>query len=284
MNSIEITTIADIGGTHEVDLEAGHNSEDPMLQRFFEQVRSVQNGLDVMRKSMQNIQQLSQEEAPTEIDRIIEATNLVARDVRTTLKQMNEETISIKDQVTVAQFRIRQNLQCRLVKNFLQLMQVYEDIQNTCKNKSREGVTTQYRTVKPEATDEEIDTVIESGNIKFFSQAFVEDEKQEATKQLSYFQKRLQDVRYIEKSIQELHQLYEDVSLIITSQGDIVDNIESNIITSQIHVKNAVLNLNEAMQKKKSSRKKMCCLLVILLLILIAAGIIAGIIVPKMLN
>ena len=78
--------------------------------------------------------------------------------------------------------------------------------------------------MKPDASEEEIDSAIESGDTQIFAKAILDMERKEKAKTaLSYVQNKSQvkyknnfwlnkDIRRLEQSILELHQLFLDLA------------------------------------------------------------------------
>src|SRR5688572_30110061 len=81
-----------------------------------------------------------------QLEKLIDATNLAATEVRNKLKEMDAE---IKKMATKekgsAQYRIKFNMHGTLTKKFLDLMQEYQEVQTKYKNKYKEKVERQYR-------------------------------------------------------------------------------------------------------------------------------------------
>lgn len=55
-------------------------------------------------------------------------------------------------------------MQGTLTQKFLELAQEYQEVQSNYKNKYQEKIERQYKIVKPDATQEEIEEIIESGD------------------------------------------------------------------------------------------------------------------------
>ena len=76
---------------------------------------------------------------------------------------------------------------------------------------------------------------------------------------------REREIRNLESGVQEVAELFQDISILVSTQGDQLDNIETNIITTTNNTQQAVLQLDNASRMQKKSRKrKICCCLTIL--------------------
>jgi len=285
------------------DGEEGENNEagedtvtgfenDEYLKDFFVDVKAIKAGMTEIRKSIKAIEESYGQslvavgvdqgmKSSEELEKLIDGTNLAATDVRNRLKEMDKENKKLQstDKGT-AQFRIRVNMHGTLTRKFLDLMAEYQEVQTKYKNKFRERVERQFRIVKPEATQDEIDEALETGNTQIFAQEILSQRHTQAKDALNYIENRHKDIIRLEQSIKELHQLFLDMAILVESQGELIDQIEYNVNQSVAYTKEAVKQLRGANKLQKKSRKKMCCLVVILLIVIIllgGGGIIAGV-------
>lgn len=87
---------------------------------------------------------------------------------------------------------------------------------------------------------------------------------------------RHQGMMKIEKSIKELHELWNELNVMVTEQQENLDRIEENVKETRHYMQKANKQLVSAESKQKSSRKlaccAVCCLLIIVVLIIIFVG------------
>jgi len=179
----------------------------------------------------------------------------------------------------IAQYRIKVNMHQTLTRKFLQLMQEYQEVQTKYKSKYREKIERQYRIVKPNATDDEINEAVDSGNVQPFQESILDKKKHQAARDaLAYIEAKHRDILRIEQSIQELHQLFLDMAILVEAQGELIDQIESNVAQSVAYTKEGVDQLRKANKLQKKSRKKMYCIIILICIIFIALGGIGAII------
>jgi hypothetical protein len=102
------------------------------------------------------------------------------------------------------------------------------------KNKYREKVERQYRIVNPRATRDEIDEMFDSGNQQqeIFTQQILQGSHAAAKNALADIQERHNDIMKLETSIAELHQLFVDMSVLVESQGELLDQVEYQVSQS----------------------------------------------------
>ncbi|KAK9369036.1 t-SNARE [Lipomyces kononenkoae] len=86
--------------------------------------------------------------------------------------------------------------------------------------------------------------------------------------QNSLIAERELEIQGIEQGISELNEIFRDLGTMVTEQGVLIDNIESNITNVADSTQHASAELTKASRYQKSSRNKSCCLLLILVIIL----------------
>ena len=85
---------------------------------------------------------------------------------------------------------------------------------------------------------------------------------------LADIQERHQDIKRLEASISS-HQLFLDMSVLVETQGELLDQIEYTVGQSVNYTGKAVEELRTAGKYQRKVRKKMCCVIIVLLVILI---------------
>jgi syntaxin 1B/2/3 len=143
----------------------------------------------------------------------------------------------------------------------------------------REAIQTEYRevverrifTVTGERADEEtIDKLIETGDSEqIFQRAIQEQGRGRVLDTLQEIQERHDTVKEIETKLLELQQIFLDLSVLVQSQGEILDNIETQVAGAAEHVQNGTNLLQKAKILQKNTRKWTCIAIIILLIIIL---------------
>lgn len=71
---------------------------------------------------------------------------------------------------------------------------------------------------------------------------------------LSEVQNRHDDIKHIEKTIVELHQLFMDMQMMIEQQGEVLDNAQVNAEDTAVNLKEGNSQLSKAIALAKSTR------------------------------
>lgn len=73
----------------------------------------------------------------------------------------------------------------------------------------------------------------------------------------------------LEKNLHELHQVFLDMAVLVQSQGEQLDDIESHVARANSFVRSGAQQLQTARKHQKNTRKWTCYAIIILLLIIL---------------
>ncbi|GJE97689.1 t-SNARE [Phanerochaete sordida] len=93
---------------------------------------------------------------------------------------------------------------------------------------------------------------------------------QELAHQESLIVEREAEIREIETGIHELHEIFRDLGTLVQEQGNMIDNIESNISSIAVDTAGAAEELTTAHEyQRKAGRRAICLMLVLIVVIAI---------------
>jgi syntaxin 1B/2/3 len=183
------------------------------------------------------------------------------RNLLQTIQRENEQLQEIAPPGS-GHMRMREQKHRALATAFLNASKKLQKLQQNYRDKYRQQLERQYKIVNPHATAEEIFAITsdETGaRAKIFAVSVKEDQK----KTLAQMKDRFQDVRTIEKSILELHQLFLDLQTIVVEQGDMLNRVEFNVDKTAGYTDNAAQDMKLAVEYQKSIWKKKWILVII---------------------
>ncbi|XP_071944933.1 syntaxin-like [Antedon mediterranea] len=146
---------------------------------------------------------------------------------------------------------------------------------NVSQNEQHEKLKTRLKReiliTEEKVSDEQIDEMIEHGNFSMFtSNIIVETEK--AKQDLEIIVNRHNDILTLEKRITEIHSMFMDLAILVESQGDMVDNIERNVVETHDYVISGGKQLKDARNyRDKARRTKFYCIGCCLILLIVVA-------------
>ncbi|KAI8342597.1 t-SNARE [Chlamydoabsidia padenii] len=170
---------------------------------------------------------------------------------------------------------MRKTQHAALKKKFIESIQRYQDIERTYQQKYRQRVERQIRIVQPNATSTDIDRVLDSDDTsQIFIQSLMQTNRSgQARAVLDEVQSRHDDIKKIEKTILELHQLFMDMQMMVEQQGQVLDQIEVYAETTTHDLEHGNRDVARAIVSAKATRAKKWCCFVIFIILLVVIGI-----------
>jgi len=98
----------------------------------------------------------------------------------------------------------------------------------------------------------------------------------------SMIHERDRDIKLVQGQVVEVNEIFRDLAKLVEEQGDLVDNIQTNISNVVVNVKTASEEVKEANESQQSSRKKLCFIAVaVVLIIAIVVVVVLVVLKPK---
>jgi len=167
-------------------------------------------------------------------------------------------------------------------QQFLDIWRDFNNLQEEYRDQVKQILVTNIKITGCNLTDEQIEDKIEQGDMTGFSSILEDTNK--AKDDLMAIQNRHEDFIKLEKGIVEIHDMFIEISNLVSYQGEVINRIEDNVLDAQNQVENGRDNLKSAQDNQKSARKKQICListgiivlLIVLLIILSEFGAFSG--------
>ena len=80
---------------------------------------------------------------------------------------------------------------------------------------------------------------------------------------------REQGIAEIQQQIGEVNEIFQDLAVLVNEQGQMIDDIEANIVSTAVRTKDARRELTKADKSQKAARNKMICLAIVIAVVLI---------------
>ncbi|ELR24792.1 syntaxin protein, putative [Acanthamoeba castellanii str. Neff] len=268
------------------------------LNDFFSQVEEIKEAMAQITENIATMKGLysklltatsteDAQELRQEVGEVRSSTDKIAQQMRIKMKKMRKENDDFEKSHDndPSLVKIRSNMHGTLVRKFLDLMQEYQAMLTKYDKKFRDKAYKEVQIVAPDASPEDIDEVLESGEEAIFQKHIMEDRKHAKAKQtLDYLKEKHNDLLALEKSITELNQLFMDMAILVETQGDLIDQIEFSVMNSKAFTEKAVVTLQETAKIVTNTRKKKVCIVItvilIILLIVVVIAVVSGVIPP----
>ncbi|KAD7478180.1 hypothetical protein E3N88_01316 [Mikania micrantha] len=158
-----------------------------------------------------------------------------------------------------------------LRKQLQSSMKSFNELRQKMASEHRETVERRYYTVTGEKPDEGVvDKLISTGESETFLQKAIQEQgRGQVMETILEIQERHDALTVIERNLKELHQVFMDMAVLVESQGEQLDDIESHVNRANSFVRNGAHQLQVA-RKKQLNTRKWTCFGILLLLIIIA--------------
>uniref|UniRef100_A0A2N9JB77 t-SNARE coiled-coil homology domain-containing protein n=1 Tax=Fagus sylvatica TaxID=28930 RepID=A0A2N9JB77_FAGSY len=285
MDSFEIPrSQASRGGDIELGANASMNSGELGLENFFKQVTEIEKQygkLDNLLKKLQDAHEESKAvtKAPSmkaikqRMEKDIDEVGKVSRYLKSKIEGLDKENLTNRQKPGcgkgTAVDRTRMATTVSLKKKLKDKMAEFQTLREAIHQEYCEVVERRVFTVTGTRADEEtIERLIDTGDSEqIFQKAIQEQGRGQIMATVAEIHERHDAVREVERKLLDLQQIFLDMAVLVDAQGEMLDNIESQVSSAVDHVQQGNTALQKAKKLQKNSRKWMCIAIIILLII-----------------
>lgn len=263
------------------------NVENTFMDQFFQHVATIRGNIDKIAQDVEQVKKMhshmlsaavQEQEVKDELERVMNDVKRTANSVRTNLKEM-EQRINQQDSNSsynqYAESRIRRCQHSTLARKFVEVMSDYNTTQSDYREKCKARIQRQLEITGKTKTSDEVEEMLEGGDPAIFTSDIV-IETQQARQALGDIEARHRDIINLEKSIQELHEMFLDMAMLVESQGEMIDRIEYNVDQAVDFVQSAKSDTKKAVKYQSKARRKK---ILIFICLIVCLAIIIGVVV-----
>ncbi|XP_061866270.1 syntaxin-2 isoform X2 [Colius striatus] len=174
---------------------------------------------------------------------------------------------------TSVDLRIRKTQHSVLAHKFVEVMTEYNETQTLFRERSKGRIQRQLEITGKTTTDEELEEMLESGNPAIFTSDIISD-SQITRQALNEIESRHKDIMKLESSIRELHEMFMDMAMFVETQGEMINNIEKNVMNATDYVEHAKEETKKAIKYQSKARRKLIFIIICVTVLLLILGII----------
>ncbi|TKS89475.1 Syntaxin-4 Renal carcinoma antigen NY-REN-31 [Collichthys lucidus] len=249
---------------------------------FFKKVHEIHEGLHNLRRMVSDLETkqktvlgvaLPEESMKKELQTLRDEIKTLAGQIQRKLKSIESKKGEEDGKYIPINLRMQRTQHGVLSREFVELMGHCNTIQAQYRDRNVERIQRQLKITGTNVTDEELDTMLESGQTDVFTQNILIDAK--ATRQaLNEIESRHDEILKLERSIKDLHEMFQYLAMEVEAQGEMVNRIEANIMQSSDYVEKAKENTAKAVTYQQKARKKKfwiaICLAILILILVIS--------------
>lgn len=256
--------------------------EEKENEAFFKKVQEIHEGLNSLKRMVSNLENkqktvlgvaLPEESMKKELQTLREEIKTMAGQIQRKLKSIEPKKGEDDGMYIPINIRMQRTQHGVLSKEFVDLVGHCNTIQDQYRVRNVERIRRQYKITGTNVTEEELNSMLESGQTDVFTQNILSDAQ--ATKQaLNEIESRRDEILKLERSIRDLHDMFQYLAMEVEAQGEMVNRIENNIKQSSNYVEKAKDNTEKAVTyQKKAFKKKIwiaICLAILILILVIS--------------
>lgn len=283
------------GNDIEMGTQRAMNSGELGLDNFFKQVQEIEKQYEKLNKQLKKLQDAHEESKSVtkaaamkaikqRMEKDVDEVGKIARAIKSKIEQLDKENLANRQKPGCGKGtgvdRSRTATTVSLKKKFKDKMSEFQTLRESIHQEHRDVVERRVFTVTGTRADEEtIDRLIETGDSEqIFQKAVMEQGRGQILDTLAEIQERQDAVREVERKLLELQQIFLDMAVLVDAQGDMLDNIETQVSSAVDHVQSGNTALQKAKSLQRNSRKWMC--IAILILLIIVAIVVVGVLKP----
>ncbi|XP_037726801.1 syntaxin-4 [Drosophila subpulchrella] len=171
--------------------------------------------------------------------------------------------------------RMKRTLFYGLHQTFINLWHKNELFLQNYETKVKKNLRLHTKIINSEASEQEIELLIENKTTKLFVDNFLQETEKER-QVLREMMDRFNELRRLEKSIEEVHALFMRIQTLVLEQSEVIQRVEFHAQQATLYVDKGADELDQAEQHQKRARKKKIILIAIIaaiLLVLLFVGI-----------
>eukprot|EP00922_Rhytidocystis_sp_ex-Travisia-forbesii_P033499 GHVS01049763.1.p1 GENE.GHVS01049763.1~~GHVS01049763.1.p1 ORF type:complete len:311 (+),score=44.41 GHVS01049763.1:104-1036(+) len=260
------------------------------MKPYFAKIQVLRTAIDETSKNVERIKQLKQtfmqatspeqeKEISHELNHLLDGTNTMITKTKRALHVIKQQNSDFgASGADSAEYRIRCNMQQAIMRRFAAVLREYQTTQTEYKEQARTKVARQVRIVYPEASEQQVGEMMEAGDMSaaMAVRSRISGSHQSLKNALSDIQDKYRDIRRLEQSVTELHQMFVEIATLVEHQGELLDQIEFSVSQAKDYTEKAEAELVVARKHQETAKKRMCwiTICIIILCVLIALPII----------
>ncbi|XP_006896567.1 PREDICTED: syntaxin-4 isoform X2 [Elephantulus edwardii] len=249
------------------------------------QVRTIRQSIVKLESKVQELEKqqvtilatpLPEESMKKDLQNLREEIKQLGREIRTQLKAIEPQKEEADENYNSVNTRMRKTQHGILSQQFVELINKCNSTQSEYREKNVERIRRQLKiTNAGMVSDEELEQMLDSGQSEVFVSNILKD-TQVTRQALNEISARHSEIQQLERSIRELHDIFTFLATEVESQGEMINRIEKNILSSADYVEHGQEHLKVALDKQKKARKKKIFIIICVSLTVLILSLIIG--------
>ncbi|XP_048189152.1 syntaxin-4 [Perognathus longimembris pacificus] len=254
-------------------------------EEFFRKVQAIRQTMAKLENKVRELEKqqvtilatpLPEESMKQDLQNLRDEIKQLGREIRTQLKAIEPQKEEADENYNSVNTRMRRTQHGVLSQQFVELINKCNSTQSEYREKNVERIRRQLKiTNAGMVSDEELEQMLDSGQSEVFVSNILKD-TQVTRQALNEISARHSEIQQLERSIRELHEIFTFLATEVEMQGEMINRIEKNILSSADYVERGQEHVKVALENQKKARKKKVMIIIcVSITVLILAIIIA---------
>ncbi|CAD5216301.1 unnamed protein product [Bursaphelenchus xylophilus] len=227
------------------------------MDTFLANIENIRSKLDEMEALLKQLAEIhrtilispaSDPKYNAEMNEVVSNFKALTKSVSGFLSGLAEEVKRIGNQ-NDASSRIKKDQSRTLTRAFHNLLNDFNEEQLHYKSQCEKTIAKFLRISGVQLDEDQVDQAIEKGELFNTVSLLMGDREKKAL--YEDVKSRHDDIIKLEASIRELHEIFQDMAMLVESQGEILDRIDQNVQYATDYSKKALSNVNQAQQAQR---------------------------------
>eukprot|EP01057_Protomagalhaensia_wolfi_P001968 Protomagalhaensia_wolfi_Nauph_80__1967@NODE_2241_length_1157_cov_38_588551_g1748_i0_p1_GENE_NODE_2241_length_1157_cov_38_588551_g1748_i0NODE_2241_length_1157_cov_38_588551_g1748_i0_p1_ORF_typecomplete_len325_score41_74Syntaxin/PF00804_25/1_6e47SNARE/PF05739_19/2_8e02SNARE/PF05739_19/6_2e14Syntaxin_2/PF14523_6/3_6e06Syntaxin_2/PF14523_6/46Cas_Csy1/PF09611_10/0_0014Cas_Csy1/PF09611_10/1_1e03Helo_like_N/PF17111_5/50Helo_like_N/PF17111_5/0_012Orf78/PF06024_12/0_0066Synaptobrevin/PF00957_21/1_9e03Syn len=261
---------------------------DGFMVEYMGQINTIKTGVANIRQIGERVRYLkgqmvltatpaTEKELSDELQKCMNEANKSIMATKKALESLKQENDLFRSRnPDSSEARIRENMHAVVTRKFRELLTEFQTIQTEYKKTVKEKIERQVKIVYPEASEKEVQEMVDGADAGVAQQAiFARMTGVHEALDYAYqdIQDKHRDVKRLEQSVQELHQMFVDLATLVEAQGELLDQIEYAVGNAKDYTEKAEKDLVQARRNQQKSKKWACwistCLIILCVIVIL---------------
>eukprot|EP00894_Picocystis_sp_ML_P001648 jgi/Pico_ML_1/52165/g375.t1 len=241
-------------------------------------IRTIRQKLDVLKQTHREIKMATSTEQVKGLrDNMRVEVATVSQTAAQVKKMLDGLAIMTKEEEEgkgPAKQRMRTSMVAAMRKKLKVTLREFSNLRTQMSEDYREVVDRRYETITGEkASDAMLEHMIETGESESIFQKAILDQGGNFSETINEIKERHDAVVEVERGLLELHQIFLDMATLVEQQGEMIDNIESQVARASTFTAQGTEVLRDTKTLHKKIKRKQLCLALIVVAIIAAIAI-----------
>lgn len=253
---------------------------------FFQKVQTIRQTMAKLESKVRELEKqqvtilatpLPEESMKQGLQNLREEIKQLGREVRAQLKAVEPQKEEADENYNSVNTRMKKTQHGVLSQQFVELINKCNSMQSEYREKNVERIRRQLKiTNAGMVSDEELEQMLDSGQSEVFVSNILKD-TQVTRQALNEISARHSEIQQLERSIRELHEIFTFLATEVEMQGEMINRIEKNILSSADYVERGQEHVKIALENQKKARKKKVMIAICVSVTVLILAVIIGI-------